>query len=158
MSAYYNVHNGNGCPDCSDKTRGEKLTRYCFEKIFKCEFKKIRPDWMRNPKTNYPLELDGFNQNMSLAFEHQGIHHEVDLSKDHLRYDATQIYRDEIKRQKCREQGITLIAVPEVRRRLKINDLVPFILSEFDKYNIPYPESAKSFQIDWTEFNAQYKN
>ena len=70
----------------------------------------------------------------------------------------TQIDRDEIKRQKCREQGITLIAVPEVRRRLKINDLVPFILSEFDKYNIPYPESAKSFQIDWTEFNAQYKN
>ena len=123
-----------------------------------CYFIKEHPDWLVNPKTGYILELDGYNEQMKIAFEHQGIHHEVDLSKDHLRYDATQIYRDEIKRQKCREQGITLIAVPEVRRRLKINDLVPFILSEFDKYNIPYPESAKSFQIDWTEFNAQYKN
>jgi hypothetical protein len=35
---------------------------------------------------------------------------------------------------------------------------VPFLLSEFDKHNIAYPESAKSFQIDMKEFYAEYMN
>mgnify|MGYP000492252147 CR=1 FL=1 len=66
--------------------------------------------------------------------------------------------RDDIKRQKCKEHGITLIEVPEIGRRLKVKDVVPFLLSEFDKHNIAYPESAKSFQIDMKEFYAEYMN
>lgn len=157
-ASYNNIKKGNGCPDCCDNSRGEKLTRYCFEKIFKCDFKKIKPDWMRNTTTNYPLELDGFNQNMSLAFEHQGIQHETDCPTSNKFYNPEQLIRDEIKRQKCQERGVTLIEVPEIGRRLKINDVVPFLLTQFDKHNIAYPESAKSFQIDMTEFYAEYMN
>ena len=155
---YSDVQSGTGCPICCDNNRGEKITRYCFEKMLECDFKKIKPDWMRNPKTNYRLELDGFNQNMSLAFEHQGIHHEVDCPKDNRHYKSNQLFKDEIKRQKCKEQRITLIEVPEIGRRLKLKDVVPFLLSEFDKHNIAYPESAKSFQIDMREFYAEYMN
>jgi hypothetical protein len=158
ISPYYNIHSGSGCPFCSDKTRGEKLTRYCFEKFFDCDFKKIRPDWMRNPQTNYPLELDGYNENMNLAFEHQGIQHEKDCPTSNRFYNPKQLVRDEIKREKCKERGITLIEVPEIGRRLKLKDVVPFLLSEFDKHNIAYPESAKSFQIDMREFYAEYMN
>jgi hypothetical protein len=155
---YNNVRLYIGCPVCCDKLKGEKLTRYCFEKILQCDFKKIKPDWMRNPQTNSKLELDGFNEKMCVAFEHQGIQHEIDCPKDNLYYNPEQFYKDEIKRQKCKEQGITLIEVPEIGLRLKINDVVPFLLSEFDKHNIAYPESAKNFQIDMKEFYAEYMN
>ena len=155
---YSNINQGGGCPFCMDKTRGEKIVRYCFEKIFKCDFKKIKPDWMRNPKTNRPLELDGYNENLSIAFEHQGIHHEEDCPKDNMFYKEDQLFKDEIKRQKCKERGIILIEVPEIGRRLKLKDVVSFLLSEFDKHNIAYSESAKSFQIDMKEFYAKYMN
>ena len=158
-SASYNkISRGNGCPICRDNTRGEKLTRYCFEKMFQHDFKKIKPDWILNPKTGRKLELDGYNESLKIAFEHQGIHHEIDCPTSNKFYKPEQLIRDEIKRQNCKEQGITLIEVPEIGRRLKIKDVVSFLLSEFDKHNIPYPESAKSFQIDMTEFYAEYMN
>jgi hypothetical protein len=156
-SSYANVYSGKWCPKCIT-FRGETITRYCFEQIFKCDFEKIKPDWMRNAKTNRKLELDGFNDKLSLAFEHQGIHHETGCEKNNKHYDPEVFIRDEIKRQKCKEHGIKLIEVPEIGTRLKINDVVPFLLNEFDKHNIAYPESAKSFQIDMKEFYAEYMN
>jgi hypothetical protein len=158
IARYNDILRGTGCPICCDKNRGEKLTRYCFEQMLIADFKKIRPDWLINSKTAHRLELDGYNEQMGIAFEHQGIHHEVDCPQDHFLYHAGQLQKDEIKRQVCKKQGIVLIEVPEIGRRLKVNDLVSFLLSEFDKHNIAYPESAKSFQIDMTEFYAEYMN
>jgi hypothetical protein len=157
-ATYSDIKQNSGCPECSDNTKGEKLTRYCFEKILQCDFKKIRPNWMRNPQTNYRLELDGYNEDLQIAFEHQGLQHEKDCRKSYYYYDPEVLIRDEIKRQKCKERGIILIEVPEIGRRLKVKNVVPFLLSEFDKHNIAYPESAKSFQIDMKEFYAEYMN
>jgi len=157
-AVYDNIKRSTGCPLCSDNLRGEKLTRYCFVKMFRCYFDKIKPDWIRNPKTGRKLELDGYNELLKIAFEHQGQSHELDCPKESMLYNSEQIFRDEIKRQKCKEHGITLIEVPEIGRRLKVKDVVPFLLSEFDKHNIAYPESAKSFQIDMKEFYAEYIN
>jgi predicted GNAT superfamily acetyltransferase len=42
-SCYSSIQQGRGCPICSDKTRGEKLTRYCFEKMLQFDFHKIKP-------------------------------------------------------------------------------------------------------------------
>jgi hypothetical protein len=155
---YSDIKKGRGCPNCADKTRGEKLTRYCFKQMLKRNFEKIRPDWLRNPETGHKLELDGYNEQMEIAFEHQGRQHEKDCPTSYKFYNPEQLLRDEIKRQKCKERGITLIEVPEIGRRLKVKDVVPFLLSEFDKHNIAYPESAKSFQIDMREFYAEYMN
>jgi hypothetical protein len=157
-ASYNQIKNNQWCPECADRTKGEKLVRYCFEKMLKCDFKKVKPNWMINPKTGWKLELDGYNENMSVAFEHQGIHHEKDCPINHKLYKPDQWMRDDIKRQKCKERGITLIEVPEIGTRLKLKDVVPFLLSEFDKHNIAYPERAKSFQIDMKEFYAEYMN
>ena len=156
MTTYNTIQQGHGCPHCADKTRGEKLTRYCFEQMLIADFAKIRPAWLLNPETGRRLELDGYNEQMKIAFEHQGIHHEVDCPKDNIYYKSDQFFKDEIKRQVCKEQGIVLIEVPEIGRRLKVKDVVAFLFSEFDKHNIAYPESAKNFKIDMKEFYAEY--
>jgi hypothetical protein len=158
VMSWNNVKYEHWCPECADKNKGEKLTRYCFVKIFGCYFDKIRPDWIRNPKTGQKLELDGYNSDLKIAFEHQGIHHEEDCPKDNFFYKEDQLFKDNVKREKCKEHGITLIEVPEIGRRLKVKEVVSFLLNEFEKNNIAYPESAKSFQIDMKEFYAEYMN
>ena len=158
MALYSEIQRGSGCPECSDKNRGEKIVRYCFEKMLLCDFNKIRVDWMRNPETGQKLELDGYNEQMGVAFEHQGQQHEKDCRISNKFYDPKILIRDEIKRQKCKECVIKLIEVPEIGRRLRVKNLVHFLLSEFYKHNIAYPESAKSFEIDMKEFYDEYIN
>jgi hypothetical protein len=157
-ATYNEIQQGRWCKKCGNFNFAETITRYCFDKIFGCEFKKSHPNWLVNPKTLKKLELDGFNEKLQIAFEHQGIHHEVDCPRKSMLYHSNQFEKDNIKREKCKEYGITLIEVPEVGRRLKINEVIPFLLSEFDKHNIAYPESAKNFQIDMKEFYVEYMN
>jgi hypothetical protein len=155
-ATYANISQGSWCPHCVDKSRGERLVRYCFEKIFGCEFKKTHPDWLINPKTGKKLELDGYNEKLNIAFEHQGRHHEESLHKSHLRYNPEQSYRDELKKTKCEEQGIKLIIVPEIGRCLKEKDVVTFLLLQFDQLKITYSEQGKNFVINVKEFYAEY--
>lgn len=147
---------GTWCPICADKLTGEKMIRYCFEKIFNCEFNKVKPDWLRNPKTGYKLELDGYNASLKIAFEHQGVHHEEDCKKDEWFYNSEQLYKDELKKNKCKELGIKLIQIPEIGRRLKEKDIVYFLLSEFEKNGIKYSHVAKKFKIDKQQFYIEY--
>lgn len=69
-----NVRNGRWCPHCTDSI-GESLTRQVLEHIFEVPFKKGRYGWLPSPETGNPMELDGFNETLKIAFEYQGPHH-----------------------------------------------------------------------------------
>lgn len=97
------------------KDKYERKCREILERIYKGKkFNKIRPDWLRNPKTNRNLELDCYNEELKISLEYQGAQHthftpffhktEADLQK--------QIERDNFKKKKCEELGITFITVP----------------------------------------------
>jgi hypothetical protein len=92
----------------------EDQCRAIFERLFGSKFPTKRPDFLRNPKTNRNLELDGYNENLGLAFEHQGEHHVVFPNTFHkTREDFdNQQRRDKFKAEKCRERGITLLDIP----------------------------------------------
>lgn len=53
-------------------------------------YKNYRPNWLINPKTGKPLEIDFYIPHINVAFEIQGPHHYD---------DSDQIYRDFIKQQ-----------------------------------------------------------
>jgi hypothetical protein len=92
----------------------EEECREIFERIFNEKFPKIRHEKIINPKTNRRLELDGYNEKLKLAFEYQGEQHYKKTGKYNKTNKALeyQQFKDEIKRSKCKEIGITLIEIP----------------------------------------------
>lgn len=92
--------------------------RYCIEfmeLLFpRREFKKVRPDWLRNPSSGRCLELDGYCEELSLAIEYDGVQHYqwpnfIGMTKEEF---LKQRDRDEIKVKACLERNICLIRIP----------------------------------------------
>ena len=80
-----------------------------------CKFPSVRPDFLKNPETDCNLELDGYNENLKLSFEYNGIQHYKFHKRFHKNDEEAfkkQRERDEFKYKRCIEMGITLISVP----------------------------------------------
>lgn len=108
-------------------SRGETEVRQVLSDYFQRPFPKCRPDFMLNPVTGsqYNLELDCYNESLRLAVEYQGEQHYKFIPFFHKSKEAfyNQKYRDELKRLRCRELGITLIEVPYTEKR-RIRDFL----------------------------------
>jgi hypothetical protein len=94
------------CPICQPRW-GEKITRAIFETTFGAEFPERTVRWMPSDTGRGFLKLDGYNEELKLAFEYQGPHHFTDIEV------AT---RDAQKVQLCSEHGVTLIIVNWVNK------------------------------------------
>lgn len=95
-------------------SRLELQAKFILEHVFKKPFVKVRPDFLHNDVTGYNLELDLYNPELNLAIEINGDQHYKFIPFFHRNKDAftKQRYRDEMKKWKCKEAGITLISVP----------------------------------------------
>ena len=69
-AVFYSIRRGTWCPTCNSKKR-ERLARRILEFIYGMSFWSCRPSWLRSPMSNQPLELDCFNENLSIAAEIQ---------------------------------------------------------------------------------------
>jgi hypothetical protein len=92
----------------------ELQSKFILENIFNKPFYKIRPDFLKNDVTGYNLEIDLYNDELKLAIEVQGNQHYKFTPFFHRNKDAflNQKYRDAMKKEKCKKNGITLIEVP----------------------------------------------
>lgn len=100
---------GSGCPNCLYKT--EQNVRDIFEEIFKKEFPKKRPAWLITPRGTR-LELDGYNEELRIAFEYDGEWHD----KPHPRSLANTEFlkvaaHDNLKNDLCRTNSVFLIRI-----------------------------------------------
>jgi hypothetical protein len=92
--------------------------RYCIEFLHLLfpgyNFIKQKHSWLRNTKTNYPLELDGYCSDLMIAIEYNGIQHYVWPNFFHSTIDDffSQRDRDQIKVEICIEKNICLIRIP----------------------------------------------
>lgn len=104
-----------GCPECSKKTFvGQERTRIIFQTQFNKPFPSIRPDWLKNPSTGRNLELDGYCEELKLAFEYQGRQHNSEDTEFGSDY-TNQVERDQYKVQACLEHEITLVLIDQPR-------------------------------------------
>lgn len=100
--------------------KGEQITKQAMEYMFpRHSWKKVRPKWLVNPKTQARLELDVYCEALAVAVEYNGIQHYV-YDDEHKKnpwcknfddFDS-QIWRDGVKKQVCNELGLTLLIVP----------------------------------------------
>jgi hypothetical protein len=138
------------CPYCSSGV-GERVCRFVFESLFGVPFNKVRPDWLLNQEGNR-LELDGFSEHVKIAFEHNGKQH---YSEKYHRGTEKLIQDDVVKKEQCKQNGITLIVVPEIPSLTKFEDSVNFIIDELTANGIELPIYAIIPIIDssfrWSE-------
>lgn len=102
----------SGCKNCGRKiSKGETLCREVFKEIFGKDFINVRPSWLINPETGYRLELDGYNEELKMAFEYNGAWH-YEIKKYDWKNDLPGIkHRDKIKKQVCEKRGISLFVI-----------------------------------------------
>lgn len=142
---------GRWCKICSSSL-SERLVRACFEQIFNKPFPNLKPIFLKI--NNKSFQLDGYCEELSLAFEHNGIQHYEDCmftSKRSLKIiqDA-----DKFKAIKCKENNVKLIIIPPLRDVLHISQLKQFIIDSCKRLNVGLPTNIDSIKIN---YSAAYK-
>lgn len=126
------VKRGSWCPQCNIFV-GEEKVRYIFQALFKERFIKTRQVLGESK-----LELDGFNEDLGIAFEHQGEQHYKFIEFYHRTESGfkKQLKKDEIKKQIAMEKGITLIEIPYYISNQENEELINFIIKELNSKGI----------------------
>ena len=114
------VKQDHGCPYCNN-LKQEPRCRAWFEKFFQRSFPKIRPRWLVN-RAGYHLELDGYCEELKLAFEYNGIQHYAS-HKGNFRGGEEMFQKiqanDIVKKDLCSLHDITLIVVPYLEKEIE---------------------------------------
>lgn len=134
--------------------KGEKLCLIILREIFP------NSEWQHNKRFDFltfqdsRLELDGYCENLKLAFEHQGKQHNEYTPHIHKSEDGfnLQLKRDLFKKQKCAEVGINLLVIDQTD--LIVERYIELITNELKKYNYAVPDNLdiKSIEEKWIAF------
>ncbi len=150
----YNIlEKGSWCSECQS-WRAERVCRNIFKAIFNDRFPKLWPEWLINDRGNR-MELDGYNEDLKLAFEYQGRQHyqfegffNTDMSDLENRME-----NDKMKREMCVKNGVKLIEVPFT---VKFEQMPNYIIKQCEKEGIKVPKLEE--QTDFGEIiNKAYR-
>ncbi len=108
------VISGSWCSECQSGL-GERYCRSVFEAIFGRPFLRTRPEWLTG-RSGKRLELDGYCEELGIAFEHNGRQH---TRKGGLfartRTGLAEISkRDRRKAALCMKRGVRLMTIREL--------------------------------------------
>lgn len=147
-ASFSKIKYGQWCPACSAGL-GERICRAFFEQLFRRKFSKVQPPWLRTVRKTW-MELDGYCNELQLAFEHQGRQHYgltplFSTSPEKL---AKRQEMDEEKKQLCLSHGITLISVPEIPTLVRLSEVKALIRRECERANFSVPKDFDSVVVD----------
>jgi hypothetical protein len=141
------VYKNTWCPHCHIYM-SEAICRKFFEKIFNRPFPKSYPEWLINEKGNQ-MELDGYSEDLGLAFEYQGIQHrkkafgKTDEELQNIQKE------DALKLKKCGENNVVLLQIPD-DEIVPYNKMQEYIIKEYEKITGKTLKSIPKF--DYREF------
>ena len=112
-SALYHINTGKWCPYCSTCKREKEIKKWLLSMYITIPSFNKRPDFLKNPKTNFNLELDIWYESYNFAIEIQGIQHFNFLPYFHKSIEDYnyQIEKDKFKLEKCIENNINLLYI-----------------------------------------------
>lgn len=139
------------CPICTEG-ESESICRGYFERIFHSEFPKAYPTWLKNPATGGQMHLDGYNEDLKVAFEYNGPQHYKMYPKYHKSHQdfVHQLELDKIKAELCEKKDITLISVPYW---LDYDQFPDYINEEYKKETNKVIKNNNKY--DWREFKKE---
>ena len=142
-----NIKRGQWCPICT-KGISERICRQFFETIFNSKFPTKRPKWLINSRGNL-MHLDGFNEELKLAFEYHGIQHFEYNPHFHRSHTLEQRKKDdEEKINLCKLNDIVLIEIPYT---VEYNKMQKYIIEQYKiKTGLILDNVPK---IDYNKFN-----
>jgi hypothetical protein len=143
------IQQGQWCPICSAGL-GERICREFFSQLLGESFPKARPEWLVN-KAGNQMELDGYSETLRIAFEHQGEQHYS--TNVHFLYntefDLSRRQEDDaLKSELCAQRGITLVAVPQITKRLPVDQVKAFIKKQLAAKGISLPHDFDTREVD----------
>ncbi len=105
--------------------KNETRCREIFESLYQRPFPSVRPAFLKRAN-GYALELDGYNKDLKLAFEYQGVQHYKFSPRFHRsEKDFTdQVERDRDKRLLCQKAGVTVLEIPYSIRYEKLESYI----------------------------------
>jgi len=112
---------GSWCSVCS-ALKSERECSELLKLLTGYDFIKTKPDTFINPRTGYCLELDGYCEELHLAFEYQGKQHYFFISYFHGDDETKfldQQYRDALKKEYCTKYKYKLLEIPYTMNSLK---------------------------------------
>src|SRR3990167_2486870 len=142
------VFAGRWCPECSSGL-AEQVFRLCFEQSFGKRFPKARPSWLVSDRGNR-LELDGFCEELNLAFEYNGVQHykKLEFFDNNPRASFNDRVRNDKKKKKlCAENNIKLVIIPYIDD----NNILNYAVDRFREICKEYELSPNFSSINLTE-------
>jgi hypothetical protein len=145
------------CSQCAENLY-ERMCRAMFEAIFNIKFPKVYHKWLKS-KNGGQMHLDGYNEELKLAFEYQGRqHYEYTpyFHKTKKRFEEKKAL-DDLKRKLCKDHGITLIELGWIYkegrlRKVKFNEMEGYIRKKCCENKIIPPKKHK--KIQWRTLNV----
>ncbi|MFZ4795956.1 MAG: hypothetical protein ACOYMA_00585 [Bacteroidia bacterium] len=152
------IKKGQWCPYCKTSI-SEEITRIYFETIFNNKFPKIKPPWLVN-SDGFIMELDGFCNELNIAFEHNGKQHYSIVKKFKMSNDSfiKRLNDDKTKNILCKKHNVKLITINQLFEKTKIQDLKNIIKLECVKQNIELPNNFDEIIIDYNKAYINNKN
>ena len=148
MAIPYTIIRGSWCPECGQGL-GERIARSAMEQLFDTGFPHAYPKWLK-PKNGNQLELDGYNEELKLAFEHNGIqHYEIDGYFIKTKSQLNKRKRiDQFKVDTCKQNGVALIVFPPIPDSLHVNQIPSFIIDQLTVNKYPISDRLKNMELD----------
>lgn len=117
------------------ETSREEYCRSVMERLTGHKFPSCWPEWMKRPTTKRGLQLDGYCEELKVAFEHDGHQHYTWPNSFHKTKDEynKQVERDTLKEGYCKIQGVHLI---RVRADMPLDDIEAYLVKRLDEYHI----------------------
>ncbi len=145
----YNVYaNKSGCPICSSPT-SEFISIFILEILFNKKFSKTRKI------VDGGLELDGYNDELKLAVEYNGIQHYIQHPKFFHKHNSleSQQDRDSAKLKYCKDNNIDLLVIPYTYK--SFDEIKNFIINYLQNSSIIYHYNN---DINWDEQKLIFMN
>lgn len=130
----------------------EPICRQVLEHLFGYKFNKTK-QVLTADKTGSKkaLELDGYCQELNIAFEYQG--HPSHWDSSHSTYEET-VKTDTIKKETCQKLGVTLIVIEKIKEKKYDSDIffsrvLALVNDAFSGKELPALNTA-GFKIDFS--------